>query len=128
VIAFDASVVIAFFDVDDEHHSRAHSLITREIDHDFGLNVITLAEVLVGPTRENRVQSVLDTMRDLDVAELDLPTLAATQLAQLRTPTGISLPHCCVLLTAIERGARVASFDVKLNKAAVGLGLTVVSA
>jgi predicted nucleic acid-binding protein len=125
VIVFDASVIISFLDADDELHSRARSLITREVADDFGINVITLAEVLVGPTRQLRSQAVLDTLRGLEVAELDLPAEAASQLAQLRASTGTRMPDCCVLLSAMDHGARLASFDGRLNRVAVQLGLTV---
>jgi predicted nucleic acid-binding protein len=126
VIVLDASVLISFLDADDANHQQAESLLAREIDDEFAVNVLTLAEVLVAPTREGRLQAVVDTLRDLEVAELGFPAGASASLAQLRATAGIRMPDCYVLLSAVNSGARVASFDLRLNRAAEGLGLTVI--
>ena len=88
---------------------------------------LTLAEVLVGPTRAGRVVDALGALRDLEVSEQPLPADAAVQLAELRATTGLRMPDCCVLLAAREVQARVASWDVRLNNAAERIGLDVVT-
>jgi predicted nucleic acid-binding protein len=45
VIVFDASVLIAYLDGEDAHHGRAEALLVAEIDDQFGVNSLTLAEV-----------------------------------------------------------------------------------
>lgn len=67
VIVFDASVLIAYLDGEDNHHSRAESLLAREIDGDFAADSLTLAEVLVVPVRENRLDAVREALQDLEV-------------------------------------------------------------
>lgn len=49
MIVLDASVLIAYLDGEDDHHSRAETLLARQIDDDCGAVSLTLAEVLVCP-------------------------------------------------------------------------------
>ena len=118
MIVLDASVLIAYLDGANTHHDRAAELLAREIEDDFGANTLTLAEVLVLPARENRLQFVWKILRDLEVRELPFPGDSAVALARLRAATRLKLPDCCVLLAAETVGGRVASFDAQLNRAA----------
>ena len=128
MIVLDASVLIAYLDADDAHHQRATQLLEREVDEDFALNPLTLAEILVGPMRSGRLERAVEVLRELQVMERPFPPEATPRLAQIRTLTGLRMPDCCVLFTAEEASARVATFDTALTNAAVGLGLaTVVS-
>lgn len=126
MIVLDASVLIAYLDADDAHHERATQLLEREVDEDFALNPLTLAEILVGPMRSGRLERAVEVLRELQVLERPFPPEAALRLAQIRTLTGLRMPDCCVLFTAEEASARVATFDTALMKAAVGLGLATV--
>jgi len=65
-------------------------------------------------------------LRDLEVAELPFPPAAASRLAWLRAWTGLTMPDCCVLLSAEAASASVASFDDKLAQAAERQGVPVV--
>ncbi len=47
MIVLDANVLIAYLDAEHVHHERAEQLLAREVDEDFGVNLLTLAEVLV---------------------------------------------------------------------------------
>ncbi len=118
VIVLDASVLIAYLDADDSQHAAAETLLAREIDDDLAANPLTLAEVLVVPVRDNRLDLVLSVLRDLEVEAPPFPAAAAVRLAQLRATTRLKMPDCCVLLTAEDAGARVASFDARLAQAA----------
>ena len=126
MIVLDASVLIAYLDDSDAHHQPAVTLLEREIDDDFSANTLTLAEVLVGPTRSGRADDALAALRDLEVAEQRFPPDAALKLAAMRIDTGLRMPDCCVLLAAQDAQGRVASFDVALNAAAANIGLGVV--
>lgn len=127
MIVLDANVIIAYLDGKDVHHQRAEELLAREIDDDFGANSLTLAEVFAVPARENRLDAVRTILRDLEVQELPFPDNTAVQLAQLRAETGLKMPDCCVLLAAEATGARLASFDAQLTKAAVTRQLDAIS-
>jgi predicted nucleic acid-binding protein len=118
VIVLDASVLIAFLDGDDNHHAAAEQLLTEAIGDDFAVNSLTLAEVLVAPVRDGRLNGVLAALQALEVQELAFPANTAVRLAQLRADTGLKLPDCCVLLAAEEAAARVASFDDRLAQTA----------
>lgn len=123
----DASVLIAYLDGQDNHHERANTLLTREIDDDFAVNSLTLAEVLVAPARQGRLADVLAALLDLSVVELAFPAESAVKLANLRATTNLKMPDCCVLLAAENTGSRLASFDDRLAAAAIGRGLMTVT-
>ena len=127
MIVLDASVLIAYLDSDDGHHSRADALLAREIDDDFAINSLTLAEILVVPARDDRMDQVRATLEALEVRELPFPPAAAVTLAQLRVATRLKLPDCCVLLAAQDAGGRLASFDDQLRRAAAARGLVVLA-
>jgi predicted nucleic acid-binding protein len=125
VIVLDASVLIGYLDAGDAHHDPATALLTREIDDDFAVNLLTLAEVLVAPTRNGHRDRVLAMLADLEVQTLQFPDGSAAALAQLRAETQLKMPDCCVLLGALDRGARLASFDDRLVTAARARGVDV---
>jgi predicted nucleic acid-binding protein len=114
VIVLDASVLIAFLDSEDNHHAAADQLLTRAIDDDLAVNSLTLAEILVAPVRDDRLDPVLAALHALEVQELPFPADTALRLAQLRATTGLKMPHCCVLLAAEDAAASIASFDERL--------------
>jgi len=125
VIVLDASVLIAYLDSDDNHHVAAEALLVGAIDDDLGANPLTLAEVLVVPARDGRLESAQTVLRELEVDELPFPRDTAVRLAQLRASTGLTMPDCCVLLAAEDAGAAVASFDDRLARTAEDRNLTV---
>ncbi len=118
MIVLDASVLIAYLDSEDAHHHRAEALLAREIDDEFVINSLTLAEVLVVPARENRVDEVEATLDELEVQERCFPIGAGATLARIRADTKLKMPDCCVLLTTEEVKARLACFDDRLGRAA----------
>lgn len=118
MIVLDASVLIGFLDSEDNHHAAAEQLLTQAIDDDLAVNSLTLAEVLVAPVRDDRLELVMAALRDLEVQELPFPADAALRLAQLRATTGLKMPDCCVLLAAEDAAAGVASFDERLTRTA----------
>lgn len=127
MIVLDASVLIAYLEGEDEHHEAAEALLAREIDDDFGANPLTLAEVLVVPARDDRLDEARLTLRELEVEELPFPGDTAVKLALLRSETGLKMPDCCVLLAAEHVGGRLASFDEALRNAAVKRSLQTVA-
>ena len=128
MIVLDASVLIAYLDGDDDHHSRALTLLAREIDDDFVANSLTLAEVFVVPARENRLNAVRKALTDLELQELSFPADTAAKLAELRASTNLKMPDCCVLLAVEDAAARLASFDDRLAEAATARKIITVRA
>lgn len=127
MIVLDASVLIGHFDDQDDHHPRARKLLLEIATEPLGASTITLAEILVMPTRENRLQAATAALDRIGVSELPLSRDASRRLAQLRVESGRKMPDCCVLLAAIESSGKLASFDQGLIKAARRLGLETVA-
>ncbi len=125
MIVLDATVLIAYLDGDDDHHAAAETLLAETIHDDLGANPLTLAEVLVVPVRNGRLEPVQAALGDLEVNELPFPPDTAVRLARLRASTGLKLPDCCVLLAAEDEGATVASFDERLVQTAEDRNLLV---
>ena len=123
MIVLDASVIIAYLDADDAHHARAEDLLAREAGDEFGASTLTLAEVLVAPGREKRLEEAQAVLHDLEVHEQPFAQDTGVRLAQLRASTGAKMPDCCVLLAAEYAGGRVASFDERLLRAATARNL-----
>ena len=124
MIVLDASVLIAHLDQRDAHHARATELLSTTGAEPLGASTITLAEILVAPTRSDRLADVSVALERLGVAELRLGDDAPRRLARLRVDSGCKLPDCCVLLAAEENAGVVASFDSALIEAADRLGIS----
>lgn len=126
MIALDAGVLIALFDAHDPHHAAAETLFAAHPTEPMTIGPINQAEVLVRAAQEDRDQQMLADLRALGVTTTALPEDAGTRLARLRAFTGTKMPDCCVLLTAEQTGARVATFDERLRTSAESLGLRLV--
>lgn len=127
MIALDAAVLIALFDANDAHHAAAETLFAANPTEPMTIGPINQAEVLVRAARENRDQQMLADLRSLGIETTALPDDAGLRLARLRAHTGAKMPDCCVLLTAEQTSARVATFDDRLANAATSLGLDLVA-
>ncbi|HEY7960704.1 MAG TPA: PIN domain-containing protein [Solirubrobacteraceae bacterium] len=125
MIVLDASVLIAHLDGSDAHHARATERLLDLAGEELGASSITLAEVLVAPTRANRLDAARAALRTLCIVELQLPADASERLASLRVKTSLKLPDCCVLLSAEAAGGAVLTFDGRLAREALKLGLAV---
>ncbi len=125
MIVLDASILIAFLNATDAHHSSAKDILSRSYEEDLGANSMTLAEVLVGPIRAGKSDEAQSAIEDLAIEELPFPVNTATKLASLRASSGLKMPDCCVVLAAEESRASVATFDDQLARVARERGLTV---
>jgi predicted nucleic acid-binding protein len=125
MIVLDASILIAHLDASDSHHDRAEVLLANSGNEDLITSVVTLAEVLVGPSRSGIVDRALIALEQLGVTAVAIEPTGALRLARLRTETGLKLPDCCLLLTAEQTDAALASFDLRLAAAARDRGVRV---
>lgn len=126
MIALDAGVLVALFDANDAHHAAAEALFAANPDEAMTISPINQAEVLVRAAREQRDQQMLADLRALGITTTALPEDAGPRLARLRAHTGAKMPDCCVLLTAEQTSARVATFDERLAAVTASLGLELV--
>lgn len=125
MIAFDAGVLIALFDANDAHHRAAEEIFVANPAEPMTIGPINQAEVLVRAAGENCDQQMLADLRALGITTTALPDDAATRLARLRANTRAKMPDCCVLLTAEQTTARVATLDEGLKDSAHSIGLAV---
>ena len=126
MIVVDASVLIAHLDDNDALHVRAGDALLEVADQSLGCSPITLAEVLVGPARRDRLDAARTAVDELGVAEIPFGDDAPARLAALRADSGLRLPDCCVMLAAKDAGAEaVLTFDDALAREVDRLGLRV---
>lgn len=125
MIIVDASVLIAFLDSTDVLHEQARGVIRDIAGQDRGTGTVTIAEVLVGPTRSGRLADAEEVLRALRLREITLPEDAPFRLTRLRAANQLKLPDCCVLLAAQDCHAdAVATFDDRLRRVAEAHGFT----
>ena len=125
MIILDASVLIGHFESDDAHHTDATALLRARALEAFAASVVTLAEVSVGAARAGQADKLHRLLEQLQIESLDLPASAARRLGELRATTLLKMPDCCVLYSAQQHNAAIATFDDKLAARATELGLTV---
>lgn len=118
MIVLDASVLIAHLYEQDAHHHAADALVRSATGHELGVSPLTLAEVLVNPTRAGRLDEAERLLRNVGLTEVPLPHDAGRRLALLRVQSGLKLPDCCVLLAAEQTSAAIATFNDALTRAA----------
>jgi len=123
VIVLDASVMIAMLTPIDAHHAKARSLLDQYAADGFLAHAITLAEVLVDPVRLGRGVQRLADLKAMSLQVTASDETESLQLAELRASTGLKLPDCCVLVTAMRGPSALATFDTQLARAAESLGL-----
>ena len=124
MIVVDASVLIAHLDERDALHARAVDVLLEVADRRLGCSPITLAAVLVGPARHDRLAAARAAVAELEVEEIPLGEQAPLRLAALRAESGLKMPDCCVLLAAQDAAAEaVLTFDDALAREVERLGL-----
>ncbi len=123
MIVVDASVLIAHLDAADAQHDRALDRLLEHAAHPLAASPITIAEVLVGPARQDRLAAAHEALRTLEVTEVPLGPDASIRLALVRARTQLKLPDCCVLLAAEDAGAeQILTFDDRLGAEATRMG------
>jgi len=116
MIVVDASVLIAYLDRADAHHARAVELLA-DAEPPLLVHPITLAEVLMAPTRAGSADRAWTVLQTIGVKVHDRP-VDPLQLAERRVESGLRLPDCCVLQAAADARCRVATFDERLRRVA----------
>jgi predicted nucleic acid-binding protein len=125
VIVLDASVLIGHFEPADAHHTDASALLKANVVESFAASVITLAQVYAGAARAGQADRLHQLLAQLQIESLDLPAAAALRLGELRATTKLKMPDCCVLYTAEQHRAAIATFDDRLAARASDLGLSI---
>jgi len=118
MITLDASVVIAHLQPRDPHHRAATAYLREHADQPMLIHSLNLAEVLIGGVKAGRGQELLDDLHAIGLRVADQRDGEALRLAALRVETGLKLPDCCALDTALTSELTLATFDERLAAAA----------
>lgn len=125
MMAIDASALIALMDRADAHHRRALGIFAGALEEPVIAHPVNVAEALVGPARLGKGAHASRAIAALGVVLLEHDDGTPGRLAELRATTGLPMPDCCALEAATASGARLATFDAGLAKAAAGLGIEI---
>lgn len=120
MITLDASMVIAHLQPRDPHHAAATAYLRECADQPLIIHSLNLAEVLVGGVKAGRGQELLDDLHAIGLRVAVQHDGEALRLAALRVETGLKLPDCCALETALASESTLATFDERLAAAARG--------
>lgn len=118
MITLDASVVIAHLYPHDLHHRAATAYLRASAGEGFIIHSLNLAEVLVGGVKVGRGQEMLTDLEAIGIRVTDRQDGEPLRLANLRATSGLKLPDCCALDTALTTASTLATFDEALAKAA----------
>jgi predicted nucleic acid-binding protein len=118
MITLDASMVIAHLRPRDVHHHAASAYLREHADQPLRIHSLNLAEVLIGGVRAGRGQELLNDLHAIGLRVADQRDGESLRLATLRAETGLKLPDCCALDTALTSESTLATFDDRLAAAA----------
>jgi predicted nucleic acid-binding protein len=128
LIVLDASVLIAHLRSTDAHHPIARAMLLEHAEEGFAVHRLTLAEVLVGAARKGRERELLEQLVTAGIEVTHPAPDEALELARLRAASGLKLPDCCVLSSALAERHGLATFDRALAAAARERGIRVLPA
>jgi len=126
VIVLDANVMIAVLDPQDSHFGAARRFFAAHTSERLAAHRLTMAEALVLAANVGSEISAAAAISALGVGRFDEPD-DPIELARLRASSGLKMPDCCVLYSAIRERAKLATFDTHLARTASGLGVQVVA-
>lgn len=125
----DADVLVGVLDADDPHHREARKLFTAWHQREAAvlISAVNLTEVLVAPAADRtRLAAAREAIAALGVSVQQPGEAIAVAAARFRQRHTISLPDSYCVATAKQTGARVASFDEKLRRAADAEGVALI--
>ena len=125
ITVLDANVIIAAMDASDIHHARVADFLKSTTD-DLRIARLSLAEALVAQVRAQRGAQAQAAIQGIGIQELPDNVVSALDLATTRHATGLKMPDCVVLASARAAGARLATTDARLARAASDAGIELV--
>ena len=118
----DSNAFIAFMNPNDQHNPAAVRFISSAPSVE--IHEVSVAESLVQASASDAVSHVLAVIEGLQATVVNSGGLeGAVRIASIRDRTGLPLPDCYVLDSAEQLGISVLSFDSKMNKSALKMGL-----
>jgi predicted nucleic acid-binding protein len=123
----DASVLMAAMQPEDSHHAHALRILRHHaVSEGLLVHGVTLAESAVGAARAGHIDALQRACRRLGLNVVPSDDGEPWRVAVMRAETGLGLPDCYVLDAARRTQALLASFDARLNSAAVVMDIGLV--
>jgi predicted nucleic acid-binding protein len=120
-IAFDADVLIGFFNRDDAHHASARRLVAAagQSGDRLVIGASVYAQVIVGPLRAGRAEVVDAALAALGIDVVGIDREIARAAADLRARHAkLRLPDAMALAVARHARAQLKTFDPRLARIA----------
>ena len=125
IVVFDASALIALFSESDTHHAWAIEAFRQTVEYDYQISALTLAEVLVHPTKLGVEKRVMDNIQSLGMEVMPLHSESAAPVAKLRVLSGLKMPDVVVLNQALAVGASIVTADQTLASCSKSMAIEV---
>lgn len=110
--------MIAHLNPHDAHHKAATTYLWNSAGERLLIHSLNLAEVLVGGVRTGRGEEMLSDLHAVGIRVADRTDGESLRLAHLRAASGLKLPDCCALDTALATDSTLATFDETVAGAA----------
>ena len=110
--------MIAHLQPRDAHHHAATVYLREHAHQPLLIHSLNLAEVLMGGVKAGRGQELLDDLHAIGLRVAHQRDGEPLRLAALRVETGLKLPDCGALDTALTSESTLATFDERLAEAA----------
>jgi predicted nucleic acid-binding protein len=114
VVVLDAGALIALYDSTDRHHPWALEMFRETLSYDLAMSALTLAEVMVHPTRAGALETFEKGIAGLALDIRGVDPAAAQEIAALRATTTLRMPDVVVLHLALGLNAILATTDAAL--------------
>lgn len=125
LVVLDESAIIALFDQTDPHHDWAMEMLRDTSSLDLATSALTYAESLVQPFRAGKQARYESAFNSLGAKIYPLEPEHASDLAKIRSDTGLKMPDAVVLQLALQLNAELATTDKLLAKVARSLSIGV---
>jgi predicted nucleic acid-binding protein len=114
-LIFDANVVIALFDQNNQHHQNALSFYLRSSGDEIHLASLTYAEILAQPATNGQLQFFVKNLATAGFKVRDLDLDLAIEAAKVKGSTSLKMPDAVVVALARKLGGVAVTFDKKLH-------------
>jgi predicted nucleic acid-binding protein len=121
LVHLDSSVLIAILNSEDKHHRIALENYS-SLDQ-YQISTISITEVMPSALKAGTAPRILEILRSLTRAIIDLDAEIALLAAKLRVEAGLKTPDAIISATASRHQAQLWTFDGKLAKAHKGARL-----
>jgi predicted nucleic acid-binding protein len=125
IVVLDAGALIGLFDRFDPHHKWAMEMLRDTSSLDLATSALTYAESRVQPARAGKQSRYESAFHSLGAKIYPLEPEYASDLAKIRSDTGLKMPDAVVLQLTLQLGAELATTDKLLAKVAHGLKIGV---